>query len=188
MGRLTNEKGSAQKSIAVTPKINHITSLLSHWCFLRHGRNSVGVRAGFVRKDRGTEEPGGRRGAGGERRGRGGDTPAEAALKWCGEPRRGAEQPWPAARPPAPFSGLRAGKALPRGAEPSPLGPPAPPAQIWALVRVARCLELAWVVTSSPSSPESPGKAWSPGSFAWSADIQFRIKSIGAGLAFYSGL
>lgn len=40
-----NEKGSAQESIAVTPKINHITSLLSHRCFLAHGRNSAAFRS-----------------------------------------------------------------------------------------------------------------------------------------------
>lgn len=43
-----NEKGSAEESIAVTQKINHITSLLSHWCFPRHGRNLVGVQVEFV--------------------------------------------------------------------------------------------------------------------------------------------
>ena len=51
-----NEKGSAQESIAVTPKINHITSLLSHRCFLAHGRNSAAVSERWEKRE---ENPGG---------------------------------------------------------------------------------------------------------------------------------
>lgn len=97
-----NEKGSAQESIAVTPKINHITSLLSHWCFLRHGRNLVGVQAGFVRKvARKGELAGGAAGRGGDTRG-GGLKMAQGAAE-----RSGAAWPGEAAWPPAPF--FRAG-------------------------------------------------------------------------------
>lgn len=126
-----NGRGSAQESIAVTPKINHITSLLSHRWFLGHGRTPAGCvcargepggAAGRGRGGRGEQPSGpyprrcpgpGPRASGGPAKG-GPRRPGAASRARRGPAPRGSPGPWSPSRGAVPALRRLGGAAPPR--------------------------------------------------------------------------